>query len=211
MAAKVDELQKQIAQLDGQLQTIEQSENASQKELAGLETKRRNLVTEARLNKSQKAKTALEALDSDIFKARRAVEDDATVKADLLRQLEAAKNNLSVAEWEEQRKSVRAKVEICANSDKPQRVKEHVMQLLELLKEIDEEEREATKAIQQFEPRRLAGCTLYTANWRFERICADLNYGGWEFYRWHGRPDIGQGYSSPSPGRLLGYIDELEA
>ncbi len=210
MSAKTDGLQKQIGKLEENISVIEQSEKASQKELTELEAKRRGLVTAARLDKDQKAKTALDALDSNIFKARRSVEDDATVKADLLQQLKAAKSSLMVAQWEDRRASVRAMVVACANSDKPQRVKEHVVQLLKLLKEIDEEECKASEAVQEFEPRRLAACSLYAARWRFERICSDLNYGCWEFYRWRGLPDLEQSYFPDAFGVLLGIIDELE-
>jgi chromosome segregation ATPase len=210
MAAKVDELQKQIAQLEEKILTIEQSENASQKELTDLEAKRRGLVTAARLDKNEKAKAALSTLDSDIFKARRAVEDDATVKASLLEQLEGAKDSLAIAQWEADRERVRGLVAALANKDKMRRIKELVGELLNLLKQLDKQEREASNAIREFEPRRMAGVSVNSAKSRFQRICADLNFGGWEFYHWKGVPDPERGYSSPEPERLLEVIDQLE-
>jgi len=152
--------------------------NASQKELTDLEAKRRGLVTAARLDKNEKAKTALSTLDSDIFKARRAVEDDATVKADLLQQLESAKDSLTVAQWEAQREHVRGLVAACANGSKGRRLKELVTELRNLLMELAEEDNKVSQAIREFEPRRLAGVGYSGAIFRWEKICTDLNFLG---------------------------------
>lgn len=211
MAAKVDELQKQIGQLEEKLKKVRTSKAEGEGQLKALQGKRKEFVLQSCLKDDAEAKKSRSQTDSEIAAIERDLCAYGEAIHEISSEIEQRKDDLAQAEWEAERQSVRKMVAAYLKSDKPARVKELVKELRSLLTALTEEENKVSNAIHEFEPRRMFGEGINSAKWRFERVCADLNHGGWEFYRWHGVPDIERGYSSEQSERVLEAIDQLEA
>jgi hypothetical protein len=173
----------------------------------------------ARLDKTEKAKSSLAVLDAEIGQARRDAEDDKAVKTDLLKQLESAKDSLTVAEWEAGREYVRGLVASRVKADGERRLAATLQQLTQIMQELADNDTQLADALRQFEPRRLyveAGHLRRLCESRHGFVAADLDKVGvpselnWKALEIYQNLDLAAS-ASQSFDRVLEAIDQLEA
>ncbi len=100
-------LEARIAELTEDLAKTDKSLSASRLSQATLASERQGLVLLARVKKDPKAQARLLAIDEDLVRIVRDIADYTSAVSELEEELEAAKNALTLAQWESRRAELR--------------------------------------------------------------------------------------------------------
>jgi chromosome segregation ATPase len=102
----ITQLQKQIAEREAQMATLESAKNSATSRIQALEAERKSLILPARTG-DQAAKTRVAEIDQECATAQRGIHDDDAAIAQLTHQVETLREQIAAAEKETKREQLR--------------------------------------------------------------------------------------------------------
>ena len=151
--ATANEIQKQIDEWESRLAQVCYSEKTMRSRVSELETERRGLIVDARLNQNEAAKNRIAAIASELDAANRELRDDADVFTECMSRLEPLRHALALATKLAEREQLRKLIAARADLDRPARIGKLVRALEEEVAGWTADKAAVGDALVAFDPR----------------------------------------------------------